>query len=364
MRGVRFELTQVKCYSFELSKSMKTIHNTACDAARSRRCVLFPGALGDFICFLPALQDLARDADVDLFAHSEFAEIAPSGVNVGSLERYEIGRLFVGDCADDERLQIFFDAYQSVYSWMGSRVDNFVRRLRSRYGGNAKIFPFRSNDPTVHQVDYYLSCLNRPITVSIQPEIGLRPEAIRWCEDFWAQHSLSGRRVMVIAPGSGAREKNWPEQYFLTVTDWWRETTGGVIVLLLGPVEAERVGVERLRKACLVASDLTLSQVAAVLRCADLYLGNDSGISHLAAALGARTVALFGPSDARQWGPRGKRVTVVRRNIECSPCQNSTMKSCPHHACLTELRPSDVIDRIATLAQVVTLTRVEAGIKV
>ena len=343
---------------------MKTIHNTARDAARNRLCVLCPGALGDFICFLPALQDLARDADIDLFARSEFAEIAPSGVNVGSLERHEIGRLFADNAADDERLQNFFAAYQTVYSWMGSRVDNFVSRLQSFCGGNAKIFPFRSNDSAVHQVDYYLGCLNCAITVSVQPEIGLRPEAIHWCEDFWAQHSLIGQRVLVIAPGSGAREKNWPEQYFLAVTDWWRETTGGVTVLLLGPVEAERVGVERLRRACLVASDFTLSQVAALLRCGDLYLGNDSGISHLAAALGARTVALFGPSDARQWAPRGKRVTVVRRNIECSPCQHSTMKSCSHHACLTELRPSDVIDRIAPLVQVVTLTRVEAGIKV
>ena len=343
---------------------MKTIHNAACDAARNRLCVLFPGALGDFICFLPALQYLARDADVDLFAHSQFTEIAPSGVNVGSLERYEIGRLFVGDAADDERLQNFFDAYQTVYSWMGSRVDNFVGQLRSLCGGNAKIFPFRSNDPTVHQVDYYLRCLNRAITVSIQPEIGLRPEAIHWCEDLWTRHSLIGRRVLVIAPGSGAQEKNWPEQYFLAVADWWRETTGGVTVLILGPVEAERVGVERLRRACLVASDCTLSQVAALLRRGDLYLGNDSGISHLAAALGAHTVALFGPSDGRQWAPRGKRVTVVGRNIGCSPCQNLTMKSCSHRACLTELRPRDVIDRIATLAQVVTLTRVEAGIKV
>jgi heptosyltransferase-2 len=87
-------------------------------------------------------------------------------------------------------------------------------------------------------------------------------------------------------------------------------------------------------------------------------------MSHLAAALGVRTVALFGPTNARQWAPRGEKVTVVRRDIACSPCLEPTMKSCHHRACLRELHSSEIIDVLAALPEMVTLTRYRAKIRV
>ncbi|MEK6561721.1 MAG: glycosyltransferase family 9 protein, partial [Candidatus Binatota bacterium] len=72
-------------------------------------------------------------------------------------------------------------------------------------------------------------------------------------------------------------------------------------------------------------------------------------VTHLAAAVGAKTVALFGPTDPVQWAPRGKRVTVITRNVECSPCLSSVMKSCLHHKCLTALSPDYVIGRLKEL---------------
>jgi len=95
-----------------------------------------------------------------------------------------------------------------------------------------------------------------------------------------------------------------------------------------------------------------------------VYLGNDSGITHLAAAVGVPTVALFGPSDPRQWAPRGRRVTVISRQVDCSPCSNSTMKSCPHRACLSELSAEEVIGVMGKLPELTSLTRGGAGIRV
>jgi hypothetical protein len=362
--GVKFELTLVKCYIFDLSKSMKQISQHRSNALRSRIGVLFPGALGDFICFLPALQELARDADVDLFAHSEFADLVTNGVTVRSLECNEISRLFAADTAEDPPAKNFWAEYAAVYSWLGSQQSEFVQRLTSLSCGRARIFPFQPNNSGTHQTDYYLGCLQRDSAVSREAQVELRPEGVAWCGEFWATYELHRRPVLVIAPGSGAREKNWPEDFFLATVKWWREAVNGVVVLLTGPVEEERGRVERLRPSCLVASDLTLAQAAALVARSDLYLGNDSGMTHLAVAAGARTVALFGPSNAQQWAPRGKRVTIVSRNIECSPCQIPQMKNCPHRACLTELHPENVINLMATLPELVTLTRVGAGIKV
>jgi ADP-heptose:LPS heptosyltransferase len=349
--GVKFELTLAKCYSFDLSKSMKQIHRRPSNAVRSRIAVLFPGALGDFICFLPALQKLTRNADVDLFARSEFADIVPNGVTVRSLECHEITRVFAANTAGDQQLQNFFAVYAAVYSWLGCRQSEFVQQLTSLACGRARIYPFQPTNSSIHQTDYYLSCIGWHSASSHEPEVELRPEAVAWYGEFCATHELHCQPLLVIAPGSGAREKNWPEDFFLAIVKWWREAVDGVVVLLTGPVEEERGGVERLRASCLVASDLTLSQATALLARSDVYLGNDSGITHLAAAAGTRTIALFGPSNARQWAPRGKRVTIVSRKIECSPCQIPQMKNCPHRACLTELRPTKVINVMATVPE-------------
>lgn len=342
---------------------MKLIASHAFASARPRLCAIFPGALGDFICFLPTLQALAREGRVDLFARSEFAELVPPEIAVRSLERAEIRALFVADASDDSQARNFFASYGAIYSWLGSEQETFVRRLRSVARGRARIFPFRPRS-RIHQTEHYLSCLDPGADSARLPRINLRDDAVRWENDFRAQHALDRLPVLALAAGSGAREKNWPEEFFLTITEWWRDTTGGAAVLLVGPVEEERGGLNRLLSRCVVASNLRLSRAAALLHRCDLYLGNDSGISHLAAALGKRTVVLFGPSDAEQWAPRGERVTVIRRAIGCSPCQVASMKGCLHRSCLTTFYPREVIAALAQLPEVVILTRQGAGIRV
>lgn len=347
--GMKFELTLLECYSFALVLSMKSLDRTVANAAFCQVCVIFPGALGDFVCFLPALQYISRCAQVDLYAHGEFAEIVPIGVTVRSVESSEISRLFVAGAHQDAELTNYFRDYAAVYSWLGSLQPEFVKQLQAVSNGRAKIFPFRPVGAIMHQADYYLRCVAAQEFSGSEPTILPRADAIAWRENFCARHSLFQRRILVVAPGSGAREKNWPEEFFLVVAEWWRERMSGVVILLLGPVEQERGGVDRLRQHCLVASGLSLSQAVALLDTSDAYLGNDSGITHLAAALGVPTVALFGPSDPRQWAPRGKRVVIVSRAIDCSPCSNVTMKGCPHCACLTELYPDEVIEVITQL---------------
>lgn len=329
-----------------------------------RICVIFPGALGDFICFLPALNTLGADADIDLFARAEFADIVPTNVMVESSECYEVARLFVAGAEKEARLAQFFGRYAAVYSWHGSQQPDFLRALQSACQNRAHVFPFRPRSRNIHQADHYLSCIGKENRQPNTPLIFLKPEALAWSVKYWEQHALHAKPVLALAPGSGAREKNWPLEYFQAVARWWREETNGAVVLVAGPVEEERGGIEPLLDCALVARSLRLAQLGALLARSDLYLGNDSGVTHLAAAVGTRTVALFGPSDARQWGPRGKRVTILNRNVECSPCAVPVMKSCGHRKCLTGFLPEKVIAELANLALFANLTRGEAGIRV
>ena len=149
------------------------------DAPPRRVLVIFPGALGDFICFLPALHTLGEDACVDLLARSEFADLAPAAVNVASLERYEIRRLFVAGAQDEERVRDFFAAYAAVYSWMGSQASEFVRQLELVSQGGARLFAFRPRDQKMPQRDYYLNCLDpstRASAVAGGRSLGISPE--------------------------------------------------------------------------------------------------------------------------------------------------------------------------------------------
>jgi Glycosyltransferase family 9 (heptosyltransferase) len=344
---------------------MKSLLREGAKPTEARIGVLFPGALGDFVCLLPVLQSLVREAEVDLFARTEFAGLVPPGVRVRSLERPEIHALFVDGGADEKPLQDFFGEYQAIFSWLGSRQPQFVERLQCASRGKAKTFPFRPDIGRMHQIDYYVSCLNGHLAPGRDPAITPCAAGVRWCADFYASHALHQRPVLALAPGSGAREKNWPEEFFVAVAEWWRVTVQGNVVLLLGPVEEERGSYQQLRRRCVTASGLRLFEVAALLHASAVYLGNDSGVSHVAAAAGVRTVVLFGPSPAMQWAPRGKRVTIIRRrDIRCSPCSPPIMKACSHHACLTGLFPREVIDVLAQLPDVVTLTRAGAGIRV
>jgi ADP-heptose:LPS heptosyltransferase len=155
----------------------------------------------------------------------------------------------------------------------------------------------------------------------------------------------------MLAPGSGAREKNWPVRAFVAVAEWWREQVGGEPLVILGPVEEERGGFEPLLRRYKGARGLTLAELAALIARSDLYLGNDSGISHLAAAVGIPTLALFGPSNVKQWRPQGERVRIINRMLECAPCAVAAMKHCGHRSCLSALEPAEVIQQLQAMAQ-------------
>jgi ADP-heptose:LPS heptosyltransferase len=310
--------------------------------------VLFPGALGDFLCFLPALEFLARDRSVDLFARPAYADLLPPAIRLSSIERHEIGRLFVGGAGRDEALRRFLDPYRAIYSWTGSGNENFVTNIRTLARGRAKVFSFRPDYSTAHIADYYLACVNGKPAGETATSIFLRPDALFWGRNWLSGRGFEGKKILALAPGSGAREKNWPGRFFREVERWWWES-GGESFVIFGPAEEEWFKEYDWRGAN-VARHLELGKVAALLSLCDLYLGNDSGLTHLATAVGADTVALFGPTDPIEWAPRGRRVSVVSRNVECSPCTHQVMKSCPHRKCLAQLTPEEVIDLLRNFA--------------
>jgi ADP-heptose:LPS heptosyltransferase len=125
---------------------------------------------------------------------------------------------------------------------------------------------------------------------------------------------VAGRPFLVVHPGSGSAAKNWPPERFAALARAVESRLGLPSVMLAGP--ADDSVVQRLRRAMPVLppilADLPVPVVAALLLRARGYLGNDSGVAHLAGQLGLPTLVLFGPTDPALWRPLGPRVQVLR----------------------------------------------------
>jgi ADP-heptose:LPS heptosyltransferase len=111
---------------------------------------------------------------------------------------------------------------------------------------------------------------------------------------------------LAIHPGSGSRLKNWPFDRFADAAR--RLSPGRPWLLVLGPAEGDLAQPPGAR----LARDLPLRALGAVLARAGLFIGNDSGVAHLAAACGTKTLALFGPTDPALWAPVGGPVATLR----------------------------------------------------
>ena len=127
-----------------------------------------------------------------------------------------------------------------------------------------------------------------------------------------------GGPFAAMGAGSGSAKKNWPLDRFQEIARRLRIDTGRKVAWLSGPAEQERGTLAALGPEETVLADLSLEQAAAVLALADVYVGNDSGITQIAAAVrrpdgrATPTVAFFGPTDPRVWGPQGTRGRIVR----------------------------------------------------
>jgi lipopolysaccharide heptosyltransferase III len=163
--------------------------------------------------------------------------------------------------------------------------------------------------PSIHASDWLarptrnLGCDPSPLPPAHRATEAEREAARPWRERL-------GERFVALHPGSGSPTKNWPAPRFAELAS---ALAGGQPWLLVeGPADGEAATIVRRTRGAVVARGLAPRVLGALLAEADLYVGNDSGVTHLAAAWGAPTLALFGPTDASVWSPVGEGVRVVR----------------------------------------------------
>jgi heptosyltransferase III len=158
---------------------------------------------------------------------------------------------------------------------------------------------------------------------------------------------------MAVAPGSGSRRKNWPLGHYYEVSRALGWEYGLRVAWLAGPAEGEMVpylGPLAKAQGQLLLANRPLARVARVLSCCRFYIGNDSGLTHLAAALaGPEVLALFGPTDPQVWAPLGPHVRTLRAPYSQTPEAAKGKISSPETRCLSALSPETVLSAAAQM---------------
>jgi hypothetical protein len=280
--------------------------------------VVFPGSLGDFICFLPTLNALRGQYAGTTLAVVGQASLLPLAVRPGlgdqgvALESAAVTRFFISGAKQTSPAPGTYIG--DVYSWFGTGDPVVRENLMKLAGGRVRCARFAP--PAEHEghvARWFLRSAGlSPASASTGTHISLLAGEKERAEEFWHHHRLVGRTVLAVHRGAGNRAKRWTDDGYEAVTRWWRARGGGVIEVA-GPTDQE----QPLAPCHSVARGLALGDVAALLARADLYLGSDTGVSHLAGAVGTCGVVVFGPTRALAWRPLGGRLVCLKSLLPC-----------------------------------------------
>jgi hypothetical protein len=244
-----------------------------------RRLIIRPGAIGDFIVSLPALEHLGGEF-VELWAASQNLPLARFANRARSIASTGLDLLGIGE--PDPALVAELRGFDAIDSWYGANRPEF-RELTASLDLPFRFFPALPPEGAgMHAVDFYLRQVGAPSGAAPRIECPVQRG------DFAAIH-----------PFSGSPKKSWPLENYRELA---RRLERHMPVRWCAGPHDELPGAVRIPD---------LYHLACWLAGARVYIGNDSGISHLAAAAGASVVALFGPTDPAVWAPRGPRVRIL-----------------------------------------------------
>jgi heptosyltransferase-3 len=301
-----------------------------------RAVILQPGAIGDCVLTLPLakfIKDSLQLGGVDILGHTEYIGILPGRAcidGIRSIDSTDLHRLFTEpktfDLADRDPLINVFEDYAWIVTFLGEPNSNFEQNLifTANCSHSAEVIMLSMKPPegfNQHLTEFYAQQFIDQSGFSLE-------SSSAWFSDILIKATKADRdsgkellkeidvdfskKLIVINPGSGGTNKCWHLNNFLAIAEQAR-SRGTEVVFLLGPAELQRFSQARIKDIKSIAkclADLTLTQVIGLLSCADGFVGNDSGITHLAAGMGVRTLVVFGPTNPAVYKPIGPAVTV------------------------------------------------------
>jgi heptosyltransferase-2 len=280
---------------------------------RGKILVIRGGAIGDFILTLPvlaALREQFPDTHLELMGYAHIAALAAEGGLVDavhSIEARPLAGFFAPNAELDEDLGDYFSEFALIISYLYDPDEIFQTNIRRCSLAQFIAGPHRANeDLSIHATECLLQPLERLAIFSPDPVPRLQ---------LGDRETAGSEPVLALHPGSGSEQKNWPEAK-------WRELLGrldreSVLKFLIVGGEAEGDRLESLSEIvpadrAQIARNLPLPELGRYLAGCRAFIGHDSGISHLAAALGLPGVVLWGHTREEIWRPLSDQMRIVR----------------------------------------------------
>jgi heptosyltransferase-2 len=337
--------------------------------------ILRPDGIGDLLNSTPAISLLRKsypDARITVFVRPLNSDILIGNTDVDEVLIYDrMGkhkRLL-------ERLKFFhrlrkagYDLVVVMYTASWYNFLAYVSGAKCRVGRYQKRFKNTLTHPcrqtyakgTAHEVERNLDLVRMICddeiaspsqkTKSFDLVLNLSAEENQWACDFTQKLSISEDDFFVcIHPGGSSFDKLWTKDGYAQIADRLVEQFGAKILMLHGPSEAKLANDIRRRMIhdVIIYAPESLRQLAALINCCKLFICNDSGPMHIAAALNVSTVAIFGPTDHVRWAPRSPNARIARRNMPCWPC---SAHKCKNNFECTKLLPVETVwEKIETL---------------
>jgi len=291
------------------------------------------GAIGDFIITFPALEMLRAqwpDAHIEILGQASTTRLALHrryAQAVRSVDQGGLALFFARRSSLNPEMISWFGEFDLVVSCFYDPDEIFLENLEAcgltrwekgdglpPYSDNGRVLPI---DPRVTSATPAAKHFCDPLV-----ELGL-PEPASYVshahfleEDFHAADeilkSYDSKKLVLCHPGSGSLKKNWPLKKWAAFLDAFSSEMNLTPLILTGPAELEHLGPDSpLMGDFPRLENLGLPTVAALLSRVGVYIGHDTGISHLAAAAGARCLLLFGCTDPAIWAPPGMNVRIL-----------------------------------------------------
>lgn len=290
------------------------------------------GALGDVLLSLPALELIRRGSSyIHMTGRADIMDLLRRAGVIDAATASD-SALFVSLYTDasDERARNFLSGFAGAFVFTVNSDSVIAHAVADTIPDTRIILTVPPEGTRMHVSGFRLGQLageRRVTDLHAVPRLAIPGGAQEKARQFLYERGYrSGIPLAALHPGSGGKRKCWPLERFFRLADRLEKGSDLFVLIISGPAEydAERRKIDDFvssRKGIVHVCGEELIVVAALLSMCSLYAGNDSGITHLAAAAYAeKVVVLFGPTDPGLWKPHGRNVTVIAPDIGCAPC--------------------------------------------
>jgi heptosyltransferase-2 len=280
-------------------------------AIKPRILVIRGGAIGDFILTLPAIAALRRQfpqAHLEVLGYPHIAQLAVAGGladRVQPIEARGLAGFFARGGTLEPDLMDYFSEFDLVISYLYDPDEIFKTNVGRCLVKQFIVGPHRPDEADrIHATQVYLKPLERLAIFDADPvpRLSFNPQ-------------LSTLNQLALHPGSGSEKKNWPETKWAGLIQQVIATTRWNLLLVGGEAEGERL--RRLAAVlpparCSIAQGLPLAELAQRIQSCAAFVGHDSGITHLAAAVGLPCVVLWADTLEEVWRPQGEPLVILK----------------------------------------------------